>query len=940
MKKLFTFKTKKEMYRAAACLFVIMLFVVLFWRVPLLAKADNVTAKIVSQVPQQNNYNSWVQGQSYYNDIYGAVINGLLGGSIFPSSGGTEQVFNVGHIDLTLDSVIFGRLLEGGRHSVNFVSWELNNGNVYGVISSFIYRLFWDIAFSVFVFALLIMLIRSLVTSGDSKKRAELKDGLGQAALVFLMLYLVPHIADMCVYLRDWLLRTVYFMMSGDNNIANLSYEQIFLAQWWTWPDVTGKNSTGVGGLAMGVLFFAASCAGLIFAIDYIRIAIKQTALFAFFPVFAILSLKNKKILSNWLVEFLPNIFIPVIDCVLLLLPTMLIRVANTQGLRGLYGIWGNSVLSSGELDVGVFLICCIMIFSVIPMRKEILKLIGQAAPMGGSRGFGGVMAAGMMAMRMMGRGGSGISSGIENYGGLSAGDNMAIASALESSGSAGATMSSVAAINANNANETFDMVSDISKGAEEAGGSIEDGAAAFGGALDEGMEGGSGLSASDMADSGYSISPGEDGYDMQIDGYSPDIPEEMDGLSADIPTAEAYQSGVYEPLRDENLERIGEIDKQIKALEADNFQLSAENSNDAHLLQQYDNLNRDMDYMNAGGIKDVDGRPLSPQMQNIEADQKNIMDGMKRSVEDFRPYAEAPSAEHPNGISPQAGKGAPLNYGDTRERIQSSTDPTDYAGRVKENMAQRKSMMDDNRAKINELKAERGARVQKENMFAQESKAYGGSGKTFDSAEAYRKQREVDSVYKKLATYKNFDTKEFSEHLDPATRAKLYRDRAMKQIEAESKARRQKVITAAGVGAGAVIGGSAMMFGGEQAAMNGAMMGGMMGGVGANKASGIASANAARKEELQKRNDYGKNQHMSKATIHKTTSPRIDDVRKLPSSSGSHTSSSVKYAPVRRAPENKPTQSTKMQQDMQNKKNEMSERISRKDQYKDNKDN
>jgi hypothetical protein len=99
------------------------------------------------------------------------------------------------------------------------------------------------------------------------------------------------------------------------------------------------------------------------------------------------------------------------------------------------------------------------------------------------------------------------------------------------------------------------------------------------------------------------------------------------------------------------------------------------------------------------------------------------------------------------------------------------------------------------------------------------------------------------------------------------------------KQMEAESRARKQKLLTVAGAAGGAAIGGSAMLFGGEGAAMSGATIGGMAGAMGAR---GVANpARAARKEEIQRRSGLLENPHKTKITVHPKRTG-IEGVRKI----------------------------------------------------------
>ena len=764
--------------------------------------------------------------------LFGGIINGLLGGRI-----GSGEWVNVGHVDLTMDAVIFGRLL--ANHPINYVSWELRSGNIYGILSALLYRLFWNLAYSGFILVFFGHLIRELFHGGDPKKRAEFKDFLLHSALVFLLLYILPQIADGCIYLRDWLLKTVYFLLSGDASESSLSYTNVFLAQWFRLPYFTDAGDVGgVGGVAMGILFFASSVAGLTFAIEYIKVAVKQTALFAFFPVFALLSLKNKKLLSDWCCEFLPNLFIPVIDATLLLLPAMVIRWANTEGLVGLAGIWGYSSMNSDELDIGIFLIVILMIFSVIPMRKEILKLLGQTSPIGGSRGFGSILAAGMMAMRMFGR--SGRMEGVSMVGNVSpASDNLARANALEQFGSS-IPLSAIASENAESVSRAQDTVSKMATIKEEGMEGVD--------VIPKGNESAismvtfgdeEGLGIQKEEDRLSSLAVGEiDGMKDEGDVFFDTHPLSKEPGIGDMDSAGFYEKYVYTPEREENLKAMDELSLRMQHAQSDMNTLSAENEYDASLLTRYENLSMEQK------AKDRMGIFSDPTYNTVSGmdDELSIEQAMKERIASYQPKDKL------------AGKDRDIFNSDSRIRYPSGADDYDLKGRLKENITDRKSQIADLKKSYFDDKAAYEAAVNREAAFAELMKTFGSSGERFHSLQDYKMRQESDAILKKAATYQNFDAKGIMEHLTPSERARFYRERANKQMQIERYEKKRKINGAIMAGSGAVIGASAGLYGGEQSTFSTSIMGAM---AGAKMTSSIGGSNLAERNTEQERRRY-----------------------------------------------------------------------------------
>ena len=292
--------------------------------------------------------------------------------------------------NFTIDAIIYGRILEDVN--TNYVRFELVENNIYGIMGATFYRFFENLCFSMFIIMILVMLVKQIFGGDEiSRKRAELKDTVTYTVLMFLFLYLMPHITDLCLFLNDWMLTEVGELIGMRTSTsayivsANTGLSDVYVRM--------AQDANNLASLFFALLYVATVFATFFFFIHYIVIAVKQTFLFAFFPFVAVFSIKNRRLLSNWCAEFFPNIFIPLIDGFLMMLPIVFSKIAMNLDMDGHRG---------EEMSPALFIIVVVMIWNVIPVRKEILRLLGQSGALGGQRGMGGIMAAAMMGMRMM----------------------------------------------------------------------------------------------------------------------------------------------------------------------------------------------------------------------------------------------------------------------------------------------------------------------------------------------------------------------------------------------------------------------------------------------------------------------------------------------------------------------------------------------------------
>lgn len=699
-------------------------------------------------------------------------------------------------VNLSTDAVIYGRLKEGVN--TNWVYFELVPNNIYGILGATLYRFLVNVGYSAFVILFMYSLLKQAIGGGDSKQKAELKDMLEYSALMFLFFYLFPHIVDICIYIKDWLLLGTYnlFGKPDDEGIGGL-------ARTWAnlWFNGASDDGEGIFGAWYAILYMGTVCAGLFFVIDYVKTAAKQTVLFGLSPVFFVLSIKNRRLLSNLMVEIIPNIFIPLIDAVLMLLPIGVARIAMAIGATTTAGI-----------DNSLALIILILIWSIIPMRREILRLFGASGVMGGSRGFGGIMAAAMMAMRMFGgkAGGSSLSSGAGAAMG-SIEDNASLGkmygemSEALHSGEAGASMlrSSSTAGMEGIAEEVGGMVQNQAENATDLASTDVDGIVNEAGAIGSGA----------VVD--------EQGFDMESSGVGEEFTSPAYSADAELNDVGNITPADYGDdlinARGANLDDLAhmesadaELTRSAASLQSEIGALQSANAHDSQLLGSYDSI--------SSRIKEIDGAGT---VTGEMAAERQALAGQKTALESQFAQSRTVMSEQVPHLKSSGGHISEDIRSGITERSKMIDEKQGELGRVNAKLAQ-------NRQNIHSAR-------EAENLYAKSSKHTGASGETYNSAE-YKRAMQLRDIKLKYANYRNFDSGHFKDVLTPEEKMRFYTERAGRQrIEQNSKV----IGTVVGIGAGAALA-VGSLYGGPGAMAAAGMIGG---GVAGSATSGIANS-------------------------------------------------------------------------------------------------
>ena len=366
----------------------------------------------------------------WLGDALQAVVAILIKNTV-----GTLLLLLTQKMGMSIENVVFGPIL--GDSGSNVFQFALQDGNVWGVGGSLLYAVLRNFMFAVFAIQF-IWILGTYLLKGTGKGKADLKEMMFSYLFLFSLLYAIPIITDIILFFRDALLKLflkVCNSVMGGGSFS-LGVTDMIL-------DKTADDYTIAGAL---ILCFTAG-AGFLLAFDYVQRAIQQTYLFGIFPVVAFRSFTDKGILNKWVGHFITSLFIPVLDCVGL----MLVCMIQSAG--------GELVSDEGPAVLGL-----LVFMSIIPCRNLVAQLFGM--PVGNSS-FG---LAALAAMMMRARRPKGSDKGL--------GDKN------REPGSAGTGETGEKPISGNNTNEGLNEVPGANAGSGSIGEAVIEGASGSQGSM------------------------------------------------------------------------------------------------------------------------------------------------------------------------------------------------------------------------------------------------------------------------------------------------------------------------------------------------------------------------------------------------------------------------------------------------------------------------
>jgi len=332
------------------------------------SKSISAGSDIYKKTDENSSENS-VETTYTYEEDAGDLESALT--SLFISGGDGINTL-IAKCNTSLERIIYGRIVFNG---VNYFSFEMIKGNPYGILGSYIYKIFHSFAIPVLLLMALAQITKAGWVSRTAEQRNIFKDVLGKSILVILLLFFIPPIVDVLISFKDVMLQEVSKQMAPD--LASLF--NIDTSDENSIINIYRSNANDGKHIFDGLLYLSICFVTLFYFVTYISTAIAVMISFMFFPLLAIFSITDNKLLDSWMKELLGNVFVPVLDAVLLLIPVLLqTLITENPTLRNF-----------------IILIAC---YSVIPSRALIRRMLGVGGSIGSEMlGFGAMLGAARM---------------------------------------------------------------------------------------------------------------------------------------------------------------------------------------------------------------------------------------------------------------------------------------------------------------------------------------------------------------------------------------------------------------------------------------------------------------------------------------------------------------------------------------------------------------
>lgn len=296
------------------------------------------------------------------------LIEKMISPLLIGIADGVQSVLDT--FNINLDAIIYGRVM--GYAKTNFYSFELKPNNPYGITGAFMYSTLRSVILTLMSLTALITFIKISLGIGASNGRAKAKEQISTFLFTFALLFIMPNIIDLLLYIRDLLLYSIATAINSSSMINGKTLE--IVDQYRT----LAKSSKSLIDAAM---YLSSVFLGVYFAFVYVFVASNMTIAFCFFPVLALISSGGSmKLISNWFKTMLSFMLVPVVDSVLLTLPLFA------------------SVLKAPSLLV--FAMC----MAIIPARSIVRNMLGvNGNIMGENMGLGNLLMAGALAKSAIG---------------------------------------------------------------------------------------------------------------------------------------------------------------------------------------------------------------------------------------------------------------------------------------------------------------------------------------------------------------------------------------------------------------------------------------------------------------------------------------------------------------------------------------------------------
>lgn len=340
----------------------------------------------ILRVSADGGYSSWITGSSADN-MYGGLAaenkvpemenseedahsHILLNFLIKLPDGITNALQGNSNSDynFSIDGIILGRLASGTI--VNYTGFDFGSNNPWSSIGAVVYRCLRNACLGLMLFAFYFVIAKTIPATGEAARK-NLKESLTTLIFMFVLIYVMPQILDMLIYWRDYGLKLIHDGLYSSGIATSTSTSIIEEYRNMAINSMTLFNVLLYTGAAISTLWYLFS---------YIKIAMIQAMLFGVFPLLAVLSIFNRKLIHDWFWMFFGNALVPLFDFTILLMPVVVDNTVSTNGLL--------------KALLKLSIIMC-----AIPARNAVLRLISMHSGLSVGGGFGAIAGLGAAAV-------------------------------------------------------------------------------------------------------------------------------------------------------------------------------------------------------------------------------------------------------------------------------------------------------------------------------------------------------------------------------------------------------------------------------------------------------------------------------------------------------------------------------------------------------------
>ena len=228
-------------------------------------------------------------------------------------------------LGFSIDQIILGK---SSIMNVNFFRFELEKGNIYGVIGAFFYTILRTIIYSSIVLIAMYYLIKNLLFPANSGvQRNELKNNILDMITKMLLLGIMPQLLNLSIVARDAFIGGALQTMYGSDSLLDGFSSAL-------------QESDSILGIFTAILYLSAIICSFWYGYQYVCLALSMMIGFFSFPIIlAFPGRTGKTKLTQWTTSIFADIMTPIIDAILLCLPLTTMRIAQTSGAASGTGI-------------------------------------------------------------------------------------------------------------------------------------------------------------------------------------------------------------------------------------------------------------------------------------------------------------------------------------------------------------------------------------------------------------------------------------------------------------------------------------------------------------------------------------------------------------------------------------------------------------------------